>query len=559
MAVVNGNIVAGHLVKRCCERHLFDLERSKEPNEDIYFDEAAADRVFSFFAKLKQSKGKWRGKPLRLLTWQKFVIGCLFGWKLKSTGLRRFRTAYEEVARKNGKTTKLAGVGLYGLVGDMEGGPEVYCAATKRDQAKILFSEARRMVRQSPPLRRRIKNGAKELFCSGNDGTMVPLSADANTMDGLNPSMNLVDELHAHKTREVWDVLDTAVGSREQPLQFGITTAGFSAQTENVCWEQRQYSVDVLEGFDKPDGVKDDGWFAYIACIDEGDDWRDPDVWVKANPSLGETVNRDELAQKCEQAKVVRSRQNAFKRLRLNIWTDQDEIWIDLAKWDQCGAPFDRDMLLGRECYGGLDVSSKLDLSAFVLVFPPIEGDPRWYVRSWAFLPEERVAVRAQRDNDIEKKIREWEADGDLILTPGDVIDQDLIHEKVCDCAEDYDIVEIGFDPWNATALATKLTSDGFEMVEIRQGIRTYAEPSKEFEALYYSGRLAHGGSKLMRWNAEHVAIRYDENENFMPAKKKSKDRIDLICGAIMGLSRAIAPDDEDGKVKLSSVIDVSA
>jgi len=559
MAVVAGHpdYITGKLVRRACERHLFDLERSKDPVEDIWFDPAEADRVIRFFENLKQSKGRWRGKRLKLMAWQKFVIGCMFGWKRKSTGFRRFRTLYEEVARKNGKTTKLAGFGLYGLVGDREGGPEIYAAATKRDQARILFTEATRMVRQSGPLKRRIKIGQKALSCSLNDGTMVPLGADGDTIDGLNPSMSLIDELHAHKKREIWDVLDTATDARDQPIQAAITTAGFSSTTASVCWEQRAYSVQVLDGFDTKGGHRDDSWFAYIAALDDGDDWRDENVWIKANPSLGQTVTLDGLRRQCAQAEAVPSKQNVFKRLRLNMWTEQAELWLDLEVWRRNGAPFDRAMLDGRLCYGGIDIASKRDLASYSLIFPPIEEDPRWYLLNWSFLPSDQIAHREQKDDGI--PFREWEEQGYLILTDGSRIDQDYIRKHINDSADRFEIQEIGFDPWNATHLATCLAKDGFEMREMRQGIQTFAEPSKEFEALLYAGRLAHGGNEILEWNAKHIAIKHDENLNIMPSRKRSSEKIDALMASIMALGCGIAPEEEEDEYHSDGfVVDVS-
>lgn len=545
LAVVAGDIVAGLLVRRACKRHLFDLDRGKDPKSAYVFDTAAADRAIRFFGLLKQSKGQWRGQPLKLSTWQKFIVGSVFGWKRRDTGKRRFRTVYEEVARKNGKTTKIAGIGLYCLLADGEGGAEVYSAATKRDQAKLCWAEAKRMAQKSPRLRRRLKLKAGALECPGNDGIFVPLGADADTMDGLNPSCGLVDEVHKHKKRDVWDVFDTALGARDQPILWAITTAAFGSDESSLCYDLNQYTCRVLEDFDKPDGLIDETWFGYIATIDEGDDWRDPSVWIKANPNLGISVSLEELTQKCAQAQAVPSRQNAFKRLRLDIWTEQEDLWIPMEVWDRNGSPFDVGMLEGRDCHGGLDVSAKIDLSGLVLTFPPADDDPMWYQLYFPFIPSKGIERRELKDDKV--PFRAWAEQGHLTITDGDGIDQNVIKRTVLEATERFNIIDIGFDPWSAHKLSSELIDEGVDMVEMRQGIATFADPSAEFERLLYAGRLAHGGHPVARWMARNVAIRFDENENFMPAKRKSKDRIDLIVAGVMSIGRALATDTGEG------------
>jgi phage terminase large subunit-like protein len=277
------------------------------------------------------------------------------------------------------------------LVADGEQGAEVYSAATTRDQARIVFDEAKRMVTASPSLRRRIEPLINNLHVAASASRFMPLSSDSSTMDGLNVHGAIIDELHAHKTRGVVDVLDTATGARRQPLLFEITTAGYDRHS--ICYEHHDYSAKVLDGV-----LQDDSWFAYVAGADEGDDWTSPEVWRKANPNFGLSVKADDLARKAEKAIALPGAQNAFRRLHLNEWTEQAERWIDMAAWDACDGPFDLDELRGRPCFGGLDLSTTTDVTALAWVFPPYGGDERWRVLSRYFVPEDNLRKRAERD-----------------------------------------------------------------------------------------------------------------------------------------------------------------
>ena len=360
-AVAEGQILTNRLVRLACERHLDDL--SSATARGLRFDTAAARHAIDFFGFLRHSKGEWAGQTFALAPWQAFVVGCLFGWQ-RSDGLRRFRTAYCAVPRKNGKSTLSAGIGLYLLVADGEQGAEIYSAATTRDQARIVFDEAKRMVGSSPALKRRVGILINNLHVAATASRFMPLSSDSSTMDGLNVHGAIIDELHAHRTRHVVDVLETATGARRQPLLFEITTAGYDRHS--ICYEHQDYSIKVLEGT-----VPDDSWFAFIAAADEGDDWTDPEVWRKANPNFGLSVKEDDLARKAEKAIALPGAQNAFRRMHLNEWTEQAERWIDLAAWDACDGPVALELLRGRPCFGGLDLSTTTDVTALAWVFPP--------------------------------------------------------------------------------------------------------------------------------------------------------------------------------------------
>jgi phage terminase large subunit-like protein len=401
-------------VRLACERHLADLGSTAA--RGLRFDVATARHAIEFFGFLRHSKGEWAGQTFALARWQEFVVGCLFGWK-RSDGLRRFRTAYCAVPRKNGKSTLSAGIGLYLLVADGEQGAEIYSAATSRDQARIVFDEAKRMVGSSPALKRRVGILINNLHVAATASRFMPLSSDSSTMDGLNVHGAIIDELHAHRTRNVVDVLETATGARRQPLLFEITTAGYDRHS--ICFEHHDYSIKVLEGT-----VPDDSWFAFIACANEDDDWTDPEVWRKANPNFGLSVKEDDLARKAEKAIALPGAQNAFRRMHLNQWTEQAERWIDLAAWDACAGPVALELLRGRPCFGGLDLSTTTDVTALAWVFPPEDDDGLWRVLSRYFVPSENLRKRAERDRvpyDL------WAAQGFIEPTPGNVVDYGAI------------------------------------------------------------------------------------------------------------------------------------
>ncbi|GAH39281.1 unnamed protein product, partial [marine sediment metagenome] len=309
--VEDGSIPAGRLVRLAVERHVRDLVEG--PKRGLHWDRQAAQHAIDFFGFLKHSKGEWAGQPFLLEPWEQWLLWMIFGWK-RADGLRRFRTAYIEVARKNGKTTWGAGLGLYLLVADGEPGAEIYSAATKREQARLSHGEAVRMVRSSRALSRMVGVVKDNLHIRATASKYEPLGADANTMDGLNVHAAIIDELHAHRNRRVVDVLETATGARRQPLICEITTAG-SDQT-SICYEHHEYARQILEGT-----IDDDSWFAYIACLDEEDDWLDEEAWKKANPNLGVSVKLDSLRRTAQKAKRLPAAQNAFRRLHLNEWT----------------------------------------------------------------------------------------------------------------------------------------------------------------------------------------------------------------------------------------------
>ncbi|CAK0778936.1 putative Protein YmfN [Gammaproteobacteria bacterium] len=423
-------------------------------------------------------------------------------------------------------------MGLYLLFADKEPGAEVYSAATKRDQARIVHGEAIRMVRASPALSSRIAIFRDNLSVEKTASKFEPLGADEDTLDGLNVHGAIIDELHAHKTRGVLDVIDTATGSRRQPLLFEITTAGFDRQS--VCWEQHEYGRNVLEGL-----VKDDSFFCFVASIDDDDDWRNREVWIKANPNLGISVKIDDLERKAEKAKELPASQNAFRRLHLNQWTEQEDRWIEMEGWKRCDAPVDPDELKGLECYGGLDLSSTTDVTAVILVFP-LEGD--FHVLPFFWIPKDNIRKRSERDKvpyDV------WVREGLMFATEGNIVDYDAIRMFFRELVKIYNIKEVALDRWNATQLATQLEGDGLTMVPFGQGFASMSAPTKELEKLILGRRLRHGGHPVLQWMAGNVAVKQDAAGNLKPAKDKSREKIDGIVALIMAIDRATRHGDE--------------
>lgn len=535
-AVLAGEIIAGELVRKQCARHLNDLETGGA--RGLRFSESKAAWAIEFFPRLcRHYKGEWAGKPIQLEPWQMFIIGSIFGW-LRADGNRRFRTAYVEIPRKNGKSTLAAGLGILLAFFDGEAGAEVYSAATKRDQAKIVWGDARQMVRRSPTIRKKVRILAANLSDPGTASKFEPLGADANNLDGLNAHGKIIDELHAHKTRDVWDVLETSSGSRRQPLTLAITTAGFDRHS--VCWEQRDYAVRILENV-----IADDSVFAYIATIDEGDDWRDPAAWAKANPNLNVSVKFDYLETECKKAQESPGKQNAFKRLHLDIWTEAAVRWLDLDVYDRnVDEPAPPDVLKTRPCYAGLDLSNTQDLTALELYFPDPAGEGGDWLH-WYFVPEDNIRRRAERDRvpyDV------WAQQGYITATPGNVVDYGHIRQTLLDLVlEGYQIQEIGYDPWNALSLILDLQEDGFTCIPVIQRFTTLTTPTKEYERLLIAGRFRLGRNPVHRWAASNVTIDTDAAENIKPSKKKSRERIDPISASIAALDRTIRHEAAPG------------
>lgn len=530
--VLGGKVVACRYVKLMCKRHRNDIKNGHK--RGLYFDPTAAQHVIDFFGFLRHSKGEWAGRVVELEPWQQAILWILFGWYRKD-GTRRFRACHLDVARKNGKSTVAAGVGLYLMVADGEPGAEVYSAATKREQARITHSEAQRMVKASPTLRKRIVSVRDNLHIRDTATKFEPLGRDSDTMDGLNVHAAIVDELHAHRNNEVWSVLETATGSRRQPLMFGITTAGFNQAS--FCFEQRDYAIKVLEEI-----VQDDAFFACIFTLDEGDDWTDERTWCKANPNLGVSVKLDDLRDKAQRARTLKSQQAQFLTKHLNMWVNAAGAWVHPDKWKACGGAFDEEELAGRPCYGGLDLSNTLDITAWVLIFPPWGNDDKYRALCRFWVPEDSIEERARNDRvpyDV------WVKEGYIEKTPGAVVDYEFIYAQIGKDAERFDIKEIGYDRWGAAEVYLRLGKEEMEMIQVGQGFASMSPPMKKLEELITSGGLAHGDNPVLTWMAHNVVALADPAGNIKPDKKKSREKVDGVVALIMALDRATRHDPE--------------
>lgn len=530
-AVVDGTVPAGKYHRLSCERHLRDRAREGTAAFPYRFEPARADRFFRFAAKLKHYKGEWAGSFIVLQPWQQFRLGSIFGWVHVDTGLRRFRTAYNEVPRKNGKSLEAAVVGLYVTFYDNEPGAEGYCLATKRGQAMFVFNDMKKLVTSSG-LKARIRVGARNLHCAATSSKLEPLGA--NPEDGLNPSFICIDEFHKLKNRDLIDVMETATGARRQPLNFQITTAG--DDPVSPCGDQHGYAVQILEGV-----LVDETFFAFIAHADVADkaaglledDWTLEATWRKANPNYGISIKPDDLRALVTKAIGMPSAAATFKQKRLNLWVNTAQPWLSLEGWRKGQTDWALEELRGETCWGAIDLSSKIDLAAFVLVFPPTATHPHWRYVVWCFTPADTLLERARRDR---APYPQWVDDGYLSTNPGNRLDQDLIRAAVTYARDvlGFNIQQLGFDPWNAGNLEKDLQEDGFEVLEIPQTLAHMSAPSKDFEADVLDGLADAGGNPLMAWSISNVVVYRDGKDNIYPQKKRSRGRIDPVVAAIM-------------------------
>ena len=495
---------------------------------EFYFDEEEADLKCAFFSEcLVHVEGEWAGRPFDLQDWQRAINGCLFGWK-RHDGNRRYRTLYLEVPKKNGKTTYGSGLGAELTFADHEPGAKAFSVAADRDQAAIMFDIGRRMVESDESLSEMSEVYRRSIVVPSTGAVWRVVSAEAPTKHGINASGVLFDELHAQPNRNLYDTLRGAGSARRQPLHLYFTTAGFDRNS--ICYEVHTYAEKVASGI-----VEDPTFLPVIYTVDEKDleKWDDPKVWAKANPGLGVSVKVEALEAECREAKESPALENTFKRLHLNIWTEQAERWLQMHVWDENPSDFTDIEALGQSCWGGLDLASTTDIAALVLVF---RTDAGFGLLSRFWMPAENVRTAARRDG---APYDTWVQQGFIKATPGNVIDYDVIRADINELGDKYRFEELAFDPWNATQLSTQLDGDGFTMVAFRQGFASMTAPSKEFERLLLERVLNHGGNPVLRWMASNVARKDDPAGNIKPDKSTSTGRIDGIVAAIMGIGRA--------------------
>jgi len=489
--------------------------------------------VFYFLQTLQHTKGEWSGKPFVLENWQKKIVCDVFG-KINKKGKRRYRTVYIELPRKNGKTFFAAALALYMLFIESrnDNESEIYSGAADREQASLVFNQASSMIRNHKTLSKKcqIIDSQKRAVYHDTGSFYRAIPADVAGAHGYNASCIIVDELHTQPNRDLVDVLITSQGSREEPLTIFLTTAGYDETS--ICWEYHEYARQVNEGV-----VDDPSFYGVIYAADEKDDWGSPDTWKKANPNLGISIHEEFLRQEARKAKQVPAYQNTFKRLYLNIWTAQEERWLDLAAWDASAGEVVIDNLIGRRCYAGLDLSSTTDITALVLVFPDDDG---YDVVPYFWIPDRNMHDRVNRDRvpyDV------WAREGHVELTEGDVIHYGAIFEKIRSLYEIYDIQEIAYDRWGASKLVQDLEDYGFTVVPFGQGYASMNAPTHELLKSILEKKLRHGGHPVLRWMADCVTVKQDPAGNIKPVKpdrRTSGKRIDGIVALVMGLDRAI-------------------
>lgn len=517
--VRSGAILVCEYVQLAVERYYADLDSALD--KGWYFDKKAAMRAIHFIEKLKHTKGEWAGQRFRLEPWQQFILWNIFGWK-NGDGTRRFRYAYIEIARKNGKTALSAGVGLYMLFADGESRPEVYSAATVKDQAKICFSDAVEIVKATD-LKNYLTPYRNSIVYELKGGTMKPLSSDYGTHDGLNPSCGIIDEFHAHKDSGMFDVIKSAFGARRQPLMFIITTAGFNKS--GVCYAYRENVIKVLRGV-----FEDDSLFGIIYTLDDKSEWDDPKMWIKSNPNIGVSLSADYLA---DQVKDAKNRPEAVRNVmtkNVNLWVDAERTWILDDAWMRCVGTTDPADLKGCACWGGLDLSNVSDITAYVLLFH--END-RFQLLPFFWIPEEKMQEKIKKENINYDK---WVAEGYVTVTPGNVIDYDFVKTDILRIVAQYDLRTSAYDRWNSSQTIIDLQNEGMECNPFGQGYGSMSAPTKEFEKLVLTEKIEHFGNPLLRWMLSSTVVKNDPAGNIKPDKERSTQKIDGIVASIMAL-----------------------
>lgn len=537
--LANWQVIFYAILEVVSMRKLKKYKPTKFMAKTSHYDKDAADYAVMFIESLCHTKGTWAGKPFELIDWQEQIIRDLFG-VLKPNGYRQFNTAYIEIPKKQGKSELAAAVALLLLCGDGEERSEVYGCAADRNQAKIVFDVAVDMVRFCPALSKRVKilESQKKITYLPTNSSYQVLSADVANKHGFNTHGVIFDELHTQPNRKLFDVMLQGSGdARMQPLYFLITTAG--NDTNSICYEVHQKAIDIAEG-----RKVDPTFYSVIYGAAEDEDWTDPKVWKKANPSLGITVGIDKVKAACESAQQNPSEENAFRQLRLNQWVKQSVRWMPMDKWDACAFPVSEDDLEGRICYGGLDLSSTTDITAFVLVFPPLDEEDKYYILPYFWIPEETLDLRVRRDHvpyDL------WERQGTLMTTEGNVVHYGYIEKFIERLGEKFNIREIAFDRWGAVQMVQNLEGMGFTVVPFGQGFKDMSPPTKELMKLVLEEKIAHGGHPVLRWMMDNIFIRTDPAGNIKADKEKSTEKIDGAIATIMGLDRAIRCGNDTG------------
>jgi phage terminase large subunit-like protein len=544
LEVVAGERIAGPHVRGQCARHLRDIESGHK--RGLVWKVEAAEKAQGFFEDvLKLNGGDFEGKPFALLPWQRFVIGSLFGW-MGPDGHRRFRNAYIETAKGSGKSPLAAGVGMLGLVADNEPRAEIYSAATKKDQAMILFRDAVAMVDQSPELSKRLqKSGTGErcwnLAYMAQGAFFRPISSD-DGQSGPRPHIGLIDELHEHKTNTVVEMMRAGTKSRRQAMIFMITNAGHNRM--GPCWSYHEYGAKVASG-----EVEDDAFFPYVCSLDEQDDpFADESCWPKANPSLqdADLPGMKYIREQVVEAKGMPSKEAIVRRLNFCQWTDAESPWISGEVWRGAQRDFDWQDLRGRRAVAGLDLSSTTDLTGMVFLVEPIEAGEPWLLVPFAWLPD--VELQRKADTDRVPYIQ-WRAEGYLDTTPGRAISKRVILQKLSAMCDFFEIIAVGYDRWRIEDLMALAADDGISLPEMKpvgQGYKDFSPALETFERMLLNGEIAHAGHKVLDWCMSNAVIEQDGAENRKLSKEKATGRIDLAVAAVMAaglVNKYVEPD----------------
>lgn len=522
--VIDGRILGGEWVRAACHRHFTDLDSG------VYcFDDSAVRRVVRFIELLPHVKGKWANQRIKLEPWQVFIVGSLFGW-LREDGTRRFREAYLEIPRKNGKSILAASIGLYCLVADNEYGAEVYSGATTEKQAWEVFRPARLMANKTPAMLERfgLEVNAKNLLRLEDYSRFEPLIG--NPGDGASPSCAIVDEYHEHQNSDLFDTMQTGMGAREQPLMFTITTAG--SNMGGPCYEKRVEAQKVLKGvFD------DDRLFTIIYGLDEGDDYKDPDMWGKANPNLGISVSRDYIEAQVASAIRTPSKQNSVKTKHFNIWVGAKSAWLNMEQWAKAAdSSLKIEDFKDSEAMVGLDLATRVDIAARVSLFwKEINGIKHYYAFPHFYLPEDALDTAKNA-----KTYSGWSTSGHLEIMDGAEISFAQVQEDILNLPSTHGVKEVIYDPWQATQIAQALREEGVEAVEYRNTVGNMSPPMREIEAALAAGRFHHPDNPCLNWMASNVVAKADAKDNIFPRKEVADNKIDGMIALIMAMGRAM-------------------
>lgn len=534
-AVTSKKIIAGPHVRAACRRHIKDLKEAKK--RGYHYDIEKANRVIEFSQEICcLNGGDFEGVPFDPLLWQKFILCNLFGW-VKQDGTRRFRTAFVETSKGSGKSPLAGLIGIYGLVADNEPRAEIYAAASKKDQAMILFRDAVAMRNLSPYLKSKLKTsgtGANvwNLAYIEKGAFFRPISAD-DGQSGPRPHVVLLDEIHEHRNDTVIEMMRAGTKGRRQALIFMITNSGHDKTS--VCWNYHEYAIKVASGV-----LQDDSFFSYVCAMDKDDEpFDDEDCWIKTNPSLGVTIQKEYIREQVTAAKGMPSKESVVRRLNFSQWVGASNPWLSQDVWMAAQNNYSEDDLIGRECFAGLDLSSVHDLTAFVLLFPPTEKDQHWRILPYFWLPEEGLYQKGQRDG---VDYINWVNNGHLLITPGKVIDKSFVCAKIAEISSKFNLLVIGYDRWRIDDLRQVMSAEGINinLQDFGQGYKDMAPAVDEFERLLLSGKMKHNGNPCMTFCAANTVISADPANNRKPAKDKSTGRIDGIVAAVMAIGKSI-------------------